>query len=156
MATPDEESRVNTNQARNQNYQPEVHIRVEHDPDASRITAVLEALGYQVLRQLDEGEGPARLAWAVERLSLRHKLTSREREVLVGVLEGLDNTGLAARLEISRATVKWHLHNVFSKLGVTSREDLLRAALQLGPREDPGAGQDPHWAGPHEVTAKIE
>jgi DNA-binding CsgD family transcriptional regulator len=152
----DEESHVNSNQARNQSPQPEVHIRVEADADASRITAVLEALGYQVLRQLDEGEGPARLEWAVERLCLRHKLTSRERDVLIGVLEGNDNAGLAKRLEISRATVKWHLHNVFAKVGVTSREDLLRAALQLGPREESRPSEDPYWAGPHDVTAKIE
>ena len=36
----------------------EVHIRVAQDDDASRIAAVLEALGYRVMRELDEGDGP--------------------------------------------------------------------------------------------------
>lgn len=134
----------------------EVVIRVDDDADALRITAVLEALGFHVLRQLDEGDGPARLSWAVERLSLRHKLTSRERDVLAGVLDGHDNSRLSTRLGISRATVKWHLHNVFAKTGVGSREALLRAALQLGAGEPEARARDPHWANPHDVTTKIE
>jgi DNA-binding CsgD family transcriptional regulator len=109
-----------------------VTIQVATDADASRISAVLEAVGFQVVRALDEGDAPARLAWAVESLSQRHGLTEREREVLTGVLEGLDNAGLARALQISRATVKWHLHNVFAKTGTQNREALLRAALQLG------------------------
>ncbi|PRQ05630.1 helix-turn-helix domain-containing protein [Enhygromyxa salina] len=128
---------------------PEVHIHVVTDDDASRISAVLEALGFEVIRQLDEGHGSARLEWAVDRLTHRHHLTSRESEVLAGVLDGLDNRLLAQRLDITRATVKWHVHNVFAKVGVGSREALLRTALQLG-------RLDEHWAGPHEVTLEIE
>ncbi|WP_258182847.1 helix-turn-helix domain-containing protein [Enhygromyxa salina] len=135
---------------------PEVHIRVAQDDDASRITSVLEALGYEVMRELGEGDARARLDWAIERLVRRHALTQRERDVLAGVLEGDDNRRLAQRLEISRATVKWHLHNVFTKTGVGGREALLRAALQLGPRAEAAASPDEHWAGPHEVTIEIE
>ena len=128
---------------------PEVHIQVVADDDASRISAVLEALGFEVVRQLDEGHGDARLEWAVERLTRRCRLTSRESEVLAGVLDGLDNVALGQRLQITRATVKWHVHNVFAKVGVGSREALLRAALQLGRLDD-------HWAGPQEETVEIE
>lgn len=138
---------------------PEVHLRIDDDRDATRITAVLEALGYEVVRALAEGDGPTRLRWAVDRLGRRHRLTARERDVLTGVLEGFDNRGLARRMQISRATVKWHLHNVFAKVGVQSRESLLRAALQLGSsldRRGPPPEADPHWAGPQDVTLKIE
>jgi DNA-binding CsgD family transcriptional regulator len=110
----------------------EVIIRVAADADATRITALLEALGYTVARALDEGDGPSRLAWAVDRLSRHHSLTEREREMLAGVLAGLDNRGLSESLGITRATVKWHMHNVFAKTGTQNREALLRAALQLG------------------------
>lgn len=116
---------------------PEVHIRVARDEDASRISAVLEALGYNVLRQLDEGDGPQRLRWAVTRLARCHKLTSREQNILELVLEGRSNAQIGRVLDISRATVKWHMHNVFAKTNTGTRESLLRLALQLG-GSDPG------------------
>jgi DNA-binding CsgD family transcriptional regulator len=113
----------------------EVHIRVAHDDDATRISAVLEALGYSVLRQLDEGDAPQRLRWAVTRLARRHKLTSREQDILELVLEGRTNTQIGRMLDISRATVKWHMHNVFAKTNTGTRESLLRLSLQLGGSE---------------------
>ena len=64
----------------------EVRIWVTHDDDANRVSAVLEALGYCVLRELEEGDGPTRLRWAVNRLARRHKLTAREQEILERVL----------------------------------------------------------------------
>ena len=148
---------MNTNQA---TRPQQVHIRIDDDADAVRITGVLEALGYQVVRELDdEGAGDRRLGWALERLTRAHRLTKREAEVLAGVLDGHDNTSLARVLSISRATVKWHMHNLFCKCGVANREALLRAALQLRtPKSDEGTSEpnDPHWAGPHDVTKKIE
>jgi ATP/maltotriose-dependent transcriptional regulator MalT len=130
--------------------QTEVHIRVETDADATRITTLLEALGYRVVRRLDDADTRTRLGWAIERMSRVHRLTSREREVLAGVLEGDNNERLATRLGLSRATVKWHLHNVFTKSNVANREALLRSALELG------SNADPHWAGPADVTIEIE
>ncbi len=117
--------------------QKTVQIRVSADQDAARIAAVLEALGYEVERELDEGQARGRLEWAVDQLSRRHGLTSREREILAAVLEGRSNSALAKALEISQATAKWHLHNVFGKTKTQNRESLLRLALQLGgPRSD--------------------
>jgi DNA-binding CsgD family transcriptional regulator len=110
----------------------EVRIWVERDDDANRISAVLEALGYTVLRELEEGDGPSRLRWAVDRLSRRHKLTMREQDILERVLAGRNNDEIGSDLEISRATVKWHMHNVFAKTNTGNRENLLRLALQLG------------------------
>jgi DNA-binding CsgD family transcriptional regulator len=130
--------------------QSEVHIRVDDDADATRITVVLEALGYRVIRRLDDADGPTRLGWAVERMSSRYRLTTREREVLAGVLDGASNDRLAAQLGLSRATVKWHLHNVFAKTNASNREALLRAALDLG------GHADPHWASPHDATVEID
>jgi DNA-binding CsgD family transcriptional regulator len=110
----------------------EVRIWVDRDEDANRVSAVLEALGYTVLRELEEGDGPARLRWAVNRLARRHKLTSREQDILERVLAGRNNDEIGKDLEISRATVKWHMHNIFAKTNTGNRESLLRLALQLG------------------------
>ncbi|KIG19339.1 hypothetical protein DB30_03895 [Enhygromyxa salina] len=96
------------------------------------MSAVLEALGYCVLRELEEGDGPTRLRWAVNRLARRHKLTAREQEILERVLAGRNNEEISKDLEISRATVKWHMHNIFAKSNTGNRESLLRLALQLG------------------------
>jgi DNA-binding CsgD family transcriptional regulator len=115
----------------------EVRIWVDADDDANRVSAVLEALGYTVLRELEEGDGPARLRWAVSRLSQRHKLTLREQDILERVLAGRSNHEISRDLEISRATVKWHMHNIFAKTNTTHREGLLRLALQLGGSRSP-------------------
>ena len=110
----------------------QVRLWVSTDEDANRVSAVLEALGYIVVRELEEGDGPARLRWAVQRLAKRHKLTDREQDILGCVLAGGNNDEIAKQLEISRATVKWHMHNVFAKTNTSNRESLLRLSLQLG------------------------
>ena len=48
------------------------------------------------------------------------------------MLAGRNNDEISKDLEISRATVKWHMHNVFAKTNTGNRESLLRLALQLG------------------------
>ena len=50
-------------------------------------------------------------------------LTSRERELVTLLAEGLSNAAIAERLALSEKTVKNHLHNLFAKLDVTSRTE---------------------------------
>jgi len=56
-------------------------------------------------------------------------LTTRERQVIQLVAEGLPNKAIASRLGISARTIEGHLNHVFSKLGVASRTELVRFAL---------------------------
>jgi DNA-binding NarL/FixJ family response regulator len=57
-------------------------------------------------------------------------LTRREREVLSLLTDGLDNRVIAAKLFISEATVKFHLHNIMGKFDVHKRAALVSVALR--------------------------
>ena len=57
-------------------------------------------------------------------------LTEREREVLALMVEGLNNTQIAGRLTVSPSTIKSHVSNVLSKLGVASRTEAVTLALR--------------------------
>ncbi len=46
--------------------------------------------------------------------------------------EGLRNRGIAERLSISEGTVKVHLHNIYEKLGVEGRLEMVLYAQQKG------------------------
>ena len=78
---------------------------------------------------LSPGQVPPHL---IEGLSKKHALTDREVEILELVLAGLQNADIASRLNISANTVKYHVRNVFTKLGVESRVQLFRQLIQPG------------------------
>jgi NarL family two-component system response regulator LiaR len=57
-------------------------------------------------------------------------LTERERAVLTLMVEGLNNTQIAGRLTVQLSTVKSHVSNILSKLGVASRTEAVTLALR--------------------------
>jgi NarL family two-component system response regulator LiaR len=57
-------------------------------------------------------------------------LTEREREVLTLMIEGLNNVQIAGRLTVSPSTIKSHVSNILSKLGVASRTEAVTLALR--------------------------
>ena len=57
-------------------------------------------------------------------------LTEREHEVLALMVEGLNNVQIAGRLTVSPSTIKSHVSNVLSKLGVASRTEAVTLALR--------------------------
>ena len=59
-------------------------------------------------------------------------LTPRESEIVRLVAQGLRNKELAQRLSITEGTVKIHLHNIYDKLGVDGRLELVLSAQQKG------------------------
>lgn len=60
------------------------------------------------------------------------QISEREREILRLLAEGATNQQIADQLNISVNTVKVHVRNIFSKLGVTSRTEATLYAVRMG------------------------
>lgn len=96
------------------NIQPEELIRAIRSVRHS-----VTQIAPEVLARLVGGipsEGPAVL----------EALTPREKEILELCLRALGNQAIAAALNVSEQTVKNHIHNLYAKLGVASRLELLK------------------------------
>ncbi|UOQ44258.1 response regulator transcription factor [Halobacillus salinarum] len=59
-----------------------------------------------------------------------HPLTHREKEVLMELTKGLSNKEIARTLFISDKTVKIHIRNIYKKLEVKSRSQVMLYAIQ--------------------------
>jgi len=59
-------------------------------------------------------------------------LTPREVQVLELLAEGLPNKAIAARLDISDQTVKFHVSSICGKLGAANRTEAVRIGLRRG------------------------
>jgi DNA-binding NarL/FixJ family response regulator len=59
-------------------------------------------------------------------------LTARELEIVRMIAQGLRNRAIAERLSITEGTVKIHLHNVYEKLGLDGRMELMLHAQRQG------------------------
>ena len=55
----------------------------------------------------------------------QYGITGREREIILKVIQGKSNEEIARELFISLATVKTHLHNIYKKIGIDGRFELL-------------------------------
>lgn len=74
-------------------------------------------------------------------------LSERELDVLRVVIDGAANKEIAQILTISQNTVKVHLRNIYTKLGVSSRTEAVTVAMQQGlvvlPGMEPAAPEEP-------------
>jgi DNA-binding NarL/FixJ family response regulator len=102
----------------------------------ARVVGVVAAGGFWVPRALlsafldtIRGSPHARLPPVVSR-----DLTEREREVLEGLLQNLQNKEIAKKLQISERTAKFHVSNLLAKFGVQRRADLILLSTASGPQ----------------------
>ncbi|MFC4802397.1 response regulator [Neobacillus sp. GCM10023253] len=73
---------------------------------------------------------PAKPEPAEEEKSADSTLTEREKDVLLCLVKGMNNKEIAQTLFISDKTVKIHVSNIFKKLGVKSRSQVVIYAVQ--------------------------
>jgi DNA-binding CsgD family transcriptional regulator len=89
------------------------------DAFAERARRELVATGESVVRRRAES---------------RDELTAQEAQIARLARDGLSNPEIGAQLFLSPRTIEWHLHNVFAKLGISSRKQL-RAMAAVGPSD---------------------
>ncbi len=87
------------------------------DPPQTTLTAIRQvAAGQLVFPQ-------AARRWLTQPAPEPNALTDREQDVLKLLAEGQSNTQIAYELSLSENTVKFHLRNIYAKLGVTNRTE---------------------------------
>jgi DNA-binding NarL/FixJ family response regulator len=98
-------------------------IRVVAAGDALLAPAVTKRLIEEFARRpTPPPGGPAELA----------ELTAREREILTLIARGLTNSEIAGELVVGESTVKTHVGNVLSKLGLRDRVQAVVLAYETG------------------------
>lgn len=53
-----------------------------------------------------------------------HDLTTRERQIILVLSDGVTNKEIGRRLMLAEGTVKVHLHHIYRKLGIANRTEL--------------------------------
>lgn len=94
----------------------------------------------EVLASLPEPEGTDGVDKRIARLARRSGVSDRELEVLLYVMRGRSATRIADSLGVAPATVNSHVHHIYQKLGVHSRQELIDA-VEKEEREGARAGQ---------------
>jgi len=93
------------------------------------------------VRRVHAGERytPAHIKERLAEHAARPRLSPREAQVLERIYEGMRNVDIAADLEIGEKTVIMYVSNILSKLGVKSRTEAAKVALEQGllPRQGP-------------------
>jgi DNA-binding NarL/FixJ family response regulator len=105
------------------------------DISPQQLLAALEAVasGLVVLHPaMANGRAPARPVSRTVLDELAESLTAREREVLQMLAAGLSNKEIAARLNISDHTAKFHVASILGKLGAASRTEAVSLAIRRG------------------------
>jgi DNA-binding NarL/FixJ family response regulator len=109
-------------------------VVLKDSPPDSLVTCIRRV--YAGDQWIDQDTATRAFRSVLDRESAEHliaeALTPRELEIVRMVAQGLRNKAIAERLGISEGTVKVHLHNIYDKLGVDGRMELLLSAQQRG------------------------
>lgn len=94
--------------------------------ERSHVASTSDASADETPVELGERGSSDNLAPRVGALAERYGLTAREREILGYLAEGHNGAYIASVLFISPNTARTHIHNIYRKMEVSSREDILR------------------------------
>lgn len=94
--------------------------------ERSHVASTSDASADETPGELSERGSSDNLAARVGALAERYGLTAREREILGYLAEGHNGAYIASVLFISPNTARTHIHNIYRKMEVSSREDILR------------------------------
>ncbi|MDT0635198.1 LuxR C-terminal-related transcriptional regulator [Spectribacter hydrogenooxidans] len=109
----------------------ETYRRTPDYSDHSPLTATFIDKLFESL-SLDGGKlDPRAASGSTEQEPLIEPLTSREVQILQKMQSGLSNRELADTLFITEGTLKWHLRNIYGKLGVSNRLAAVAQANEL-------------------------
>jgi DNA-binding NarL/FixJ family response regulator len=78
-----------------------------------------------------------RVAEKLVRTTPFSELSQREREVLRLVVSGKSNRQIADELHVAEVTVRFHLRNIYDKVGIHTRGEVIHWAMQHGLGENP-------------------
>ena len=120
---------------------PRQYVRVFLD-EGRELGALLEGLDPERLRGTEAAPLARRLQQATLKpnsprgrdasIAREEALTKREVSILKRLDSGLSNKEIAEAIFVSEGTLKWHLHNVYSKLNVRNRSGATVRARALG------------------------
>ncbi|HWB96007.1 MAG TPA: response regulator transcription factor [Bryobacteraceae bacterium] len=112
----------------------DIHRALQAGVQAYLTKDVLHDELLKAIRAVYAGERylPAAVASALAAQIPRPNLSPREMEVLALIVRGLGNKQIAFELHIAEHTVKNHVKNILSKLGVEDRTQAATAAIQRG------------------------
>jgi LuxR family maltose regulon positive regulatory protein len=119
---------------------PRQYVRVFLD-EASELGSLVDGLDLERLgnspavplaRRLQQARGSPGNRGDSTAPGLGDQLTRREVSILRRLESGLSNKEIAESIFLSEGTLKWHLHNVYSKLNVKNRSGAMARARMLG------------------------
>lgn len=112
----------------------EIHMALQAGALAYLVKTVQPEELVETIRKVAAGQRHVSpdLAVRLAARSPRSHLSPRELEVLKLMIGGKRNREIATQLAITEGTVKIHVSNVLSKLGVTDRTEAVTQALQRG------------------------
>jgi len=100
--------------------------------DDLRLEAGQEAISLYARKLIESRETVSRAVWfSWPGVNLSEPLTERELEVLQSLVKGHSNQEIAAVMVVSLSTVKFHLKNIYLKLGVHTRTQAIARAGEL-------------------------
>lgn len=135
---------------------PQAHVRIFRDDETAlrplltackqdALTPAAQALWQRLMRPVstdhpgnntdgtDRADRMERIGCTDQQDSLTaHGLTRRELAILQRLASGLSNKEIAEAIFISEGTLKWHLHNIYGKLGSKNRSGALAQARAIG------------------------